>query len=53
MTVIWSGFGAKCRTGSAVYVDDNQSVNKGDHIVELDPRDFDAGGPERRSSWQA
>ena len=26
----------------SVYVDDNQSVNKGDLIVELDPRDFDA-----------
>jgi membrane fusion protein (multidrug efflux system) len=26
----------------SVYVDDNQSVNKGDSIVELDPRDFDA-----------
>ena len=26
----------------SVYVDDNQSANKGDLIVELDPRDFDA-----------
>ncbi len=26
----------------SVYVDDNQSVNKTDLVVELDPRDFDA-----------
>ena len=26
----------------SVYVDDNQSVNKNDLVVELDPRDFDA-----------
>jgi membrane fusion protein (multidrug efflux system) len=31
----------------SVYVDDNQSANKGDLVVELDPRDFDAAARQK------
>jgi membrane fusion protein (multidrug efflux system) len=34
----------------SVYVDDNQSVNKGDLIVELDPRDFDAAARQKAAA---
>src|ERR1700720_279718 len=34
----------------SVYVDDNQSVNKGDLIVELDPRDFDAPARQKAAA---
>jgi membrane fusion protein, multidrug efflux system len=34
----------------SVYVDDNQSVNKGDVVVELDPRDFDAAARQKAAA---
>ena len=34
----------------SVYVDDNQSVNKGDSTVELDPRDFDAAARQKAAA---
>jgi membrane fusion protein (multidrug efflux system) len=34
----------------SVYVDDNQSVNKGDLVVELDPRDFDAAARQKAAA---
>ena len=34
----------------SVYVDDNQSVNKGDLVVELDPRDFDAAAHQKAAA---
>jgi membrane fusion protein, multidrug efflux system len=38
------------RRVQSVYVDDNQSVNKGDSIVELDPRDFDAAARQKAAA---
>jgi membrane fusion protein, multidrug efflux system len=34
----------------SVYVDDNQSVNKSDPVVELDPRDFDAAARQKAAA---
>jgi membrane fusion protein (multidrug efflux system) len=34
----------------SVYVDDNQSVNKTDLVVELDPRDFDAATRQKAAA---
>jgi membrane fusion protein (multidrug efflux system) len=34
----------------SVYVDDNQSVNKTDLVVELDPRDFDAAARQKAAA---
>jgi len=34
----------------SVYVDDNQSANKGDLVVELDPRDFDAAARQKAAA---
>jgi len=34
----------------SVYVDDNQSVNKGEVVVELDPRDFDAAARQKAAA---
>jgi membrane fusion protein (multidrug efflux system) len=34
----------------AVFVDDNQSVNKTDPVVELDPRDFDAATRQKAAA---
>ena len=34
----------------SVYVDDNQSVSKGDLIVELDPRDFNAAARQKAAA---
>jgi multidrug resistance efflux pump len=34
----------------SVYVDDNQNANKGDLIVELDPRDFDAAARQKAAA---
>jgi membrane fusion protein, multidrug efflux system len=37
----------------SVYVTDNQTVNKGDHVVELDPRDFDAAARQKSAALQS
>ena len=34
----------------SVYVDDNQSINKTDLVVELDPRDFDAAARQKTAA---
>ena len=34
----------------SIYVDDNQSVNKSDLVVELDPRDFDAAARQKAAA---
>src|SRR5208282_168582 len=34
----------------SVYIDDNQSVNKTDLVVELDPRDFDAAARQKAAA---
>ena len=34
----------------SVYVDDNQTVNKSDLVVELDPRDFDAAAHQKAAA---
>jgi membrane fusion protein (multidrug efflux system) len=34
----------------SVYVDDNQSVNKSDLVVELDPRDFEAAARQKAAA---
>jgi membrane fusion protein (multidrug efflux system) len=36
-----------------VYVVDNQSVNKGDLVTELDPRDFDAAAHQKAAALQS
>src|ERR1700692_1209774 len=36
-----------------VYVVDNQTVNKGDLVVELDPRDFDAAARQKSAALQS
>src|SRR6202051_4362185 len=37
----------------SVYVLDNQTVNKGDLVVELDPRDFDAAARQKSAALQS
>ena len=37
----------------SVYVLDNQMVNKGDPVVELDPRDFDAAARQKSAALQS
>jgi len=37
----------------SVYVVDNQTVNKGDLVVELDPRDFDAAARQKSAALQS
>jgi len=37
----------------SVYVLDNQTVNKGDLVVELDPRDFDAAAGQKAAALQS
>jgi membrane fusion protein, multidrug efflux system len=37
----------------AVYVRDNQEVQKGDLVVELDPRDFDAASRQKEAALQS
>jgi membrane fusion protein, multidrug efflux system len=36
-----------------VYIVDNQRVNKGDLVVELDPRDFDAAASQKAAALQS
>ena len=37
----------------SVYVLDNQTVNKGDPVVEIDPRDFDAAARQKSAALQS
>ena len=37
----------------SVYVLDNQTVSKGDPVVELDPRDFDAAARQKSAALQS
>ena len=37
----------------SVFVLDNQTVNKGDPVVELDPRDFDAAARQKEAALQS
>jgi membrane fusion protein (multidrug efflux system) len=37
----------------SVYVEDNQTVKKGDLVVELDPRDFDAATRQKEAALQS
>jgi membrane fusion protein, multidrug efflux system len=37
----------------SVYIMDNQTVNKGDQVVELDPRDFDAAASQKAAALQS